>query len=199
MPIVFLNEESTQLKGENKDYPDENGVKIIENEDYSKNNKENILESKISLAMVKGIEALSYHEIENLFMDSDFIIDVNLLKWIVYIIIFFCFFCIIGFCFCQNKKWDSKPSSCSDCRPAGRMAIHAMEARGFHSTFYSAFINISSLLHKSSLPLHSQSPYLCQPKPEGALERCQCQALHSISEWLSLLRTGFHGQNTFCK
>ena len=136
MPIVFLNEESTQLKGENKDYPDENGVKIIENEDYSKNNKENILESKISLAMVKGIEALSYHEIENLFMDSDFIIDVNLLKWIVYIIIFFCFFCIMGFCFCQNKKWDSKPSSCSACRPAGRMAIHAMEARGFHSKWF---------------------------------------------------------------
>ena len=91
----------------------------------------------------------------------------------------------------------SKPPSCLACRVTGRMAIHAMEARGFHSTFYSAFINISSLLHKSSLPLHSQSPYLCQPKPEGALERCQCQALHSISEWLSLLRTGFHGQNTF--
>lgn len=110
MPIVFLNKESTQLEDKNKDYSDENGVKIIEdeNEDYSKKNKENILESKISLAMVRGIEALGYHEIENLFLDSDFIIDVNLLKWIVYIIIFFCFFCIMAFCFCQNKKWGSK-------------------------------------------------------------------------------------------
>lgn len=90
MPIVFLNEESTQLEDEN--------------EDYLKKNKENILESKITIAMVKGIEALGYHETETLFLDSDFIIDVNLLKWIVYIIIFFCFFCIMVFCFCQNKK-----------------------------------------------------------------------------------------------
>lgn len=45
---------------------------------------------------------------ENLFLNSDFLIDVNLLKWMVYIIIFFCFFCIMVFCFCQNKKWGNK-------------------------------------------------------------------------------------------
>lgn len=75
-----------------------------ENEDSSIKNKENILENKISIAMVKGIEALDYHETENLFLDSDFIIDVNLLKWMVYIIIFSAFFCIMVFYFCQNKK-----------------------------------------------------------------------------------------------
>lgn len=110
MPIVFLNEESIPLEDENKAYPDESDVKIIEdrNEDYLKKNKENFLESKTSMAMVKGIEALGYHETESLFLDSDFIIDINLLKWIVYSIIFFCFLCIMVFCLLQNKKWGNE-------------------------------------------------------------------------------------------
>ena len=32
---------------------------------------------------------------------------------------------------------NSKFSSCSACRPAGRMAIHTMEARGFHNWHFS--------------------------------------------------------------
>lgn len=110
IPIVFLNEESIPLEDENKAYPDESDVKIIEdrNEDYLKKNKENFLESKTSMAMVKGIEALGYQETESLFLDSDFIMDINLLKWIVYGIIFFCFLCITVFCLFQNKKWGNK-------------------------------------------------------------------------------------------
>ncbi len=34
---------------------------------------------------------------------------------------------------------NSKFSSCSACRPAGRMAIHTMEAKGFHSKPLSCF------------------------------------------------------------
>ncbi len=32
----------------------------------------------------------------------------------------------------EARGFHSKPSSYSACRPAGRMAIHAMEAKGFH-------------------------------------------------------------------
>lgn len=110
MPMVFLNKERTQLEEENKSVPDENDVKMIEDEngDCSKNSKEKILDNKISLIMVKGTGALGYHETENLFLDSDVIINVNLLKWIVYGIIFFCFFCIVIFCLSQNTKWSNK-------------------------------------------------------------------------------------------
>lgn len=73
-------------------------------DDRLKNGKEN----RISIAMVKGVEALGYREAENLFLGSDFMIDVNLLKWVVYSIIFFCFFCVMVICFCQNKKFGDK-------------------------------------------------------------------------------------------
>ena len=64
MPIIFLNKESTQLEVENKGVPDENDVKMIEDEngDYSKKSKEKILDNKISMTMVKGTGALGYHE-----------------------------------------------------------------------------------------------------------------------------------------
>ena len=94
MPMIFLNEGSMQLEDIEEDDP--------------KKSKEDISGSKLSAAMVKGTKALSYHEIEKLFSDSDFKIDVNLLKWIVYTIVFFFFFCIMLLCCCQNKIWGSK-------------------------------------------------------------------------------------------
>ncbi len=109
MPLVFLNEEGTQL--ENKDESDENRIED-ENKDELDENHKKSRESNMSIAMVRGMEALNYREIENLFSDCDYIIDVNLLKWIVYIITFFCFFCIMAFCLCQNKKWRNKKWFC---------------------------------------------------------------------------------------
>ena len=74
---------------------------------YSVFGTENMI-GEISIAMVRGTGVFSYREMEHLFLDRDFIIDVNLLKWIMYIIIFGGFFCIMVLCLCHNKKWGNK-------------------------------------------------------------------------------------------